>query len=231
VPSYDSLKKLQNDLIRKASGGSLWLAPMTSDVIDAEPFAYSAAVTGPPAVPHKVDLVALPAGYEDVGYLTDDGIAQENEVTESNVTSFQSVTPTRSDITSDVDSVSIVAQETKLLTIGLLTGAALTPASRNATTGTLSIAKPERPVARHYRAFGLAVDGEGEDEFFIGRIYPKLKVTSKAAQNWAKGDDPITWGVTFTAFADATEGYSVRYVFGGLGWRNRLVEMGFTALP
>lgn len=228
MPSYDSLKSLQTDLIRKAGGGSLFLAPMTSSVINAEPFAYHAAVTGPPAVAAYVDLVALPTGYEDIGYLTDDGIAQDNEVTESNVTSWQSVTPTRSDITQDVDSITVVAQETKLLTIGMYTGADLSPTSRNSTTGTVSIPKPERPVARHYRGFGLAVDGEGDDEVFIGRIYPKLKVTGKNAQNWAKGDDPVTWGLTMTAFNDSAAGFSVRYVFGGTGWLNRLEAMGFT---
>jgi len=228
--TYDALKNLQNQLIRKAGGGSLFLADMTAEVWPSEPFAYTAAVEGPPAVPAKLELVEAPVGYEDFGYLTDDGMAHENEVSESNVTSFQSVTPTRSDVTSDVDSLTVTAQETKLLTIGLITGAQLSAGSRNSNTGTLSVAKPERPSARHYRGFALAVDGEGDDQFFIGRIYPKLKVTGKAAQSWAKGDDPITWGVTFTAFYDSTAGYAVRYVFGGMGWRNALADMGFTAL-
>lgn len=230
MPSYDEIKKLQNHLIRKALGGSLFLADMTADVWPSDPFAYTAAVVGPPAEPAKVDLVEMPTGYEDLGYLTDDGIGQENEVSESSTTSWQSTTPTRVDITSDVDSLTVTAQETKLLTIGLLTGAQLSAASRNAVTGTLSIAKPERPSARHYRGFALAVDGEGDDQFFIGRIYPKLKVTGKAAQNYSKGDDPITWGVTMTAFYDSAAGFSTRYVFGGMGWRNALQDMGFTAL-
>jgi hypothetical protein len=230
INTYDDLKNLQNELIRKSLGGSMWLAPFdTADPWPEEPFVYTAAVTGPPAVPASVSLVAKPAGYDDAGYLSDDGIAQSNEVSESDVTSWQSTTPTRSDITSDVDNITIVMQETKLLSIGLYTGANLAADARNATTGTLFVPKPERPSARFYRGFALAVDGEGDDEFFIGRIYPRLKVTGKSDQNYAKGDDPLSWGVTFRAFVDSDLGYSVGYVFGGMGWRNALADMGFTA--
>lgn len=230
MSTYDEISNLQSDLIRKSQGGSLFLAPIASTVIDAEPFVYTPAAVGPPAVPASLGFKPLPEGYGDLGYLTDDGIQFENETTESNVTSWQAVEPTRAEITSDIDSLTVVAQETKLLTIGLYTGASLTPASRNASTGTVSFAKPPRPSAREYRGFAVFIDGEGEDEYIVGRIYPRLKVTNKAPQQWGKSDNAVTWGVTLSARQDSEAGYSCRYVFGGMGWRRDLAKMGFTAL-
>jgi hypothetical protein len=229
VASFDETKSQNPDLIRKALGGAFFLAPITADAVTTLT-TYTAPVTGPPAVPAKIDLTELPVGYEDLGYLSDDGVGFENETSQSDVSSWQSTTPTRSDMISDTDSLTVVAQETKLLTIGLYTGAQLTAASRAANTGEVAIAKPERPSARFYRGIVIAVDGEGEDETFIARFYPRLKVTGKNAQAFGKGDDPIAWGVTFQAFFDASLGYSAKFLFGGTGWKSRLGDMGFTPL-
>lgn len=221
MATYDSLKQQDTSLIRKALGGSFFIAPE-----DADPITNLTSYTaGPPIV---IDLTTLPADWEDLGYTTDDGIGFENETSQSDVSSWQSITPTRSDILTDTDSITVVAQETKLLTIGLYTGAIIAPTALAANTFELGVAKPERPSARFYRGLALAVDGEGDDEFFIGRYYPRLKVTGKVGQKYGKGDDPISYGVTLTAFYDTTAGFSCKYLFGGLGWKDKAAAMGFT---
>lgn len=228
MPSYDSIKEHDNSLIRKALGGSFFLAPESADPIAALT-TYTAPVTGPPAVPAKIDLTALPTNWADLGLLTDDGVGFENEVSQSDVSAWQSYNPVRTDITSDIDTVTVVAEETKLQTLALFTGANILASAPAANTGELSIAKPERPSARFYRGLALAVDGEGDDEWFIARFYPRLKVTGKNGQRYGKGDDPISYGVTMTAFTDATLGYSCRYLYGGSGWKAALAKMGFSA--
>ena len=226
MPSYDSLKSQQTELIRKAQGGSAFIAPVSATTIAPDPFTYTAAVTGPPAVAEKIELTALPTGFEDLGYLTDDGLGFENETSQSDVTSWQSITPTRSDLLTDTDTLAVVAQETKLLTIGLYTGIDTAGVTANVDTATTAMSKPSRPSDRRYRVFAVAVDGEGEDEIFICRYMPNAKVTGKVGQRFGKGDDPISWGVTFTAFTDTTLGYATRYIFGGRGWKSRLTAMG-----
>lgn len=224
MATYDELKQQDTSLIRKALGGSFFIAPD-----DADPIVTLTTYTaGPPVV---VDLTELPDDWEDLGYTTDDGIGFENETSQSDVSSWQSITPTRSDILTDTDSITVVAQETKLLTIGLYTGAIISPTGLTALSGELQVAKPERPSARFYRGLALAVDGEGDDEFFIGRYYPRLKVTGKVGQKFGKGDDPISYGVTLTAFFDSTAGFSCKYLFGGTGWREKATAMGFTFTP
>lgn len=224
MASYDALKNKQTELIRKALDGSAFIGKITDDPI-ASLTTYTA---GPPDV---IDLSPLPTGWDDLGWLTSDGAQFARDVATSEVTSWGSVSPTRTDITSDTTTLTVTAQETKMLTIGLATGADLSAVVPDANTGEVSIAKPTRPSSRYYRVLSLAVDQGDAGEIYIGRFLPRAKVTSYAEQAFAGGDDPITWGITLTGEEDSTLGYSERWLFGGAGWQALLDEMGFTVTP
>lgn len=225
---YEALKNKQTELIRKALDGSVFVGDIAVDAI-ANLTSYHAAVVGPPAVPAYIDLTPLPTGYDDLGWLTNDGAQFSRDVSASEVTSWGSVSPTRTDITSDTTTMSVTAQETKLLTIGLATGADLSGIVPATDTGEISIAKPARPKSKHYRVLSLAVDLADAGEIYIARFLPRAKVSNYAEQSLGGGDDPITWGVTFTGEEDSTLGYSERWIFGGEGWNALLADMGFEA--
>jgi len=174
-----------------------------------------------------VDLLALPAGYEDLGYLSSDGAQFSRDVSSSDVTSWGSVAPTRSDITSDTSTLSVTAQETKLITLNVATGSSLLSTSDNAVTGEVSMSKPARPASKFYRVLSIAVDSGDLGDIYVARFFPRAKVSSFAEQSFSAGDDPISWGVTFTAFEDSNLGYSERWLFGGPGWSGLMTEMGF----
>jgi hypothetical protein len=222
VADYEALKNKQTELIRKSLDGSVFLADSTAAAI-ASLTTYTA---GPPAV---IDLTPLPAEYDDLGWLTGDGAQFSRDVSSSEVTSWGSVSPTRTDITADTTTMTATAQETKLLTIGLATGADLSGITPDAQTGEVSIAKPSRPKSKHYRVLSLAVDQGDAGEIYIARFLPRAKVSGYSEQSFGGGDDPITWGVTFTGEEDSTLGYSERWIFGGAGWQALLTQMGFTA--
>jgi hypothetical protein len=228
VPKYDDLKNKQSELIRKALDGSVFLAPISAAPITTLT-TRAAAVVGPPAVPAHNELTALPADWDDLGWLTDDGAAFSRSVSTSDVTSWGSVSPTRSDVTADTTTLAVTAQETKLLTIGLATGVDMGGITPNATTGEVSIAKPTRPSGRFYRALSVAVDLGDAGEIYIGRFLPRAKVTGFSDQAMGGGDAPITWGVTLTGYEDSDLGYSERWLFGGDGWQALLADMGFGA--
>jgi len=221
VASYDALKNKQTELIRKALDGSAFIGNITDDPIAA----LTMYTAGPPVV---IDLNPLPTGWDDLGWLTSDGAQFARDVATSEVTSWGSVSPTRTDITSDTTTLTVTAQETKLLTIGLATGADLSAVVPDVNTGEVSIAKPTRPSSRYYRVLSLAVDQGDAGEIYLGRFLPRAKVTSYAEQAFSGGDDPITWGVTFTGEEDSDLGYSERWLFGGAGWNAILADMGFT---
>lgn len=226
MPSYEALKNKQTELIRKALDGSVFVADITADPI-ADLTTYTAAVTGPPAVPEKIDLTALPTDWDDLGWLTSDGAQFSRDVSASDVTSWGSVTPTRTDITSDSTTLTVVAQETKLLTIGMATGADLSGVVADTDSGEVKIAKPSRPKSKHYRVLSLAVDQGDAGEIYIARFLPRAKVSNYAEQSFGGGDDPITWGVTLTGEEDSDLGYSEEWLFGGAGWKALLADMGF----
>jgi hypothetical protein len=219
--AYEELKNKQTELIRKALEGSVFLADVTAAPI-ADLTSYTA---GPPVT---IDLAPLPTEWDDLGWLSNDGAAFSRDVSTSDVTSWGSVSPTRSDVTADTSTLTVVAQETKLLTIGLATGADLAAVTPAANTGEVSIEKPARPSSKFYRVLSLAVDLGDAGEIYIGRFMPRAKVTSYAEQSFGGGDDPISWGVTFTGYEDSVLGYSERWIFAGPGWNALLTEMGFT---
>lgn len=175
-----------------------------------------------------INLVPLPSGYGDLGWLSSDGAQFSRDVSTSEVTSWGSVSPTRTDVTSDTTTLTVTAQETKLLTIGLATGADLSNAVAAFQTGEVSIAKPLRPKSKHYRVLSVAVDQGDFGEIYIARFLPRAKVNGYSDQSFGSGDDPVTWGVTMVGEEDSALGYSERWIFGGDGWNALLADMGFT---
>lgn len=173
-----------------------------------------------------ISLRQLPSLWDDLGWLTTDGASHSRDVASSDVTSWGSITPTRTDITSDTTAVAVVAQETKLLTIGLASGVDTSTIVADAETGEVSIAKPTRPRGKYWRVMTLAVDLGDGGEIYIGRFLPRAKVTNYTEQNYGQSDDPISWGVTLTGETDSDLGYSERWLFGGPGWDALLDEMG-----
>jgi hypothetical protein len=213
--SYDTIAELNNALVRKALKGSLFIAPETADPVTADNLF---AVGG--------ELQALPAGYEDGGLTTDDGLRFSRAVEISNITSWQRTTPTRSDKSSDVETVQVDFQELKIPTLEAYTGAdlsAVTPGSN----GAISIQKPAIPTDPYFRLLALAVDLVDGDELVIAYFFPRAKVASYADQAFAKGDNAINWGMTFTTYSDDDLGYSKDLIIGGPGFATLATEMGF----
>jgi hypothetical protein len=175
----------------------------------------------------SVDLAALPTGYEDLGWINTDGVTYGRETEVSDVNSFGSVEPTRSDVTRDTITMSVTAQETKLLTLGLYTGADTTALTATAGTGEFSISKPNIPGFRYYRVLGLYVDRDDDGrEVYVARYMPRARITEWGEQQFTDGDDPIQYNMTFTGYEDSVVGYSHRWIFAGPGWLAQLADMG-----
>lgn len=173
------------------------------------------------------DLLTLPAGWEDLGYLSTDGASLARATDISDVNSFGAREPTRSDITRDVVTMAVTAQETKLLTINLQTGGSVSGVGlANATTGEVSIAKPAIPGFNYWHVLGLFVDSTDYGDIYLGRYMPRARVTEIGDTNYAEGDDPVQVPLTFTGYNDSTLGFSHKWYFGGAGWKALLTDMG-----
>jgi hypothetical protein len=212
--AYSALRDKKNELIRKARDGSVFIAPMSATSL-------TAITTGAGSA-----LVTLPAGWEDLGWVTSDGVGFGRETEQSDVTSFGSLEPTRSDVTSDIITMTVVAQETKLLTIGLYTGVDTTDLEATPVTSELVIPKPSQPAGLHYRVLALFVDEVDEGEVYIARYMPRARITEYGEQAFTSGDEPIAYSLTFTGFEDSTAGFSHQWHFAGPGWKAMLSDMG-----
>jgi len=208
---YKDIRHKQAELIRKALDGSVFIAPLRQAV----PTTLTTYTAGPPVV---IDLTPLPAPWQDIGWVTNDGIQSSVSSESSAITSFGSVSPTRTDVTSESSTVTVAMQETKALTLGLYIGVDWTTLTRTADTLESDIKKALRPTSRVYRLMRISVDENEFGEIYIAQFFPRAKVTGRADMNMAGGDQALTWGVTFTAEEDSTAGYSERWMFGGAGW-------------
>ena len=222
--SYSALANKQAELIRKSLQGSVFLASIDAPKLPSaitdptDKLHVALPVTGTPQIP-----------WDDLGLLSGDGAQFSSDTTSSDVTSWGSFEPTRSDITAENLSLTVLAQETKLSTISLYTGVDLSGVTPATGSGEVSFARPGRPSSRAYQVYSLAVDEGDFGEIYIGRYLPRAKVTGKAEQQFGAGDDPIGWGVTFAGQQDSTLGFAERWFFGGPGWFGLLEKMGFPA--
>lgn len=190
----------------------------------------SPAVTVTTTTPGQaIDLTPLPSGWDDLGWTSSDGVTYGRETEVSDVNSFGSVEPTRSDVTKDTMTMQVVAQETKLLTLGLYTGADVSGLRANATTGEFTISKPAVPGFRYYRVLGVYVDRDDLGrEIYLARYMPRARITEWGEQTYTDGDDPISYNFTFTGFEDSTLGFSHQFLYGGPGWFALLSSMGIS---
>jgi hypothetical protein len=213
MPGYDALHGRKQALIRKARKGSVFVAPTSAGHVEY--------LTDPT----DMLLRPLPIGYRDLGWLNEDGATHTTDTEVSDVTSWGSVTPTRSDIITESVSLAVNAQETNLSTIGLYVGVAES-AIKAAPNGEVRILKPLQPMKQSYHALSLAVDENEAGEIYIARYWPRAEVGEKDDQAFASGDDPVLWPVTLNARPDDEAGYAEAWLFGGPGWFAILDEMG-----
>lgn len=172
------------------------------------------------------DLLFLASQYTDLGHISTDGVSYGRDTEVSDINSFGSVEPTRSDVTSDTMTMQVTCQETKLHTLALYTGSALSGITANQTTGEVKIAKPARPAFMYYRALGLFVDDTDYGEVWMGRYMPRARVTEFGEQAYTSEDDPVQYNVTLTGYEDSVQGFSHCWYFGGPGWKAMLSDMG-----
>jgi hypothetical protein len=218
VATLLDVQKKQTALIRKIQAASVFFAPIATAI----PTTFTAG-TG-------ADLTALPAGWEDIGLVTkDDAYTWGRDVGMSETTSHGYVDPTRRDITSNVSSLAFTAQETKLQTLSIYHNLDLSSVVPTPVTGEVTFNDPLTPGTRYHRVIAVGQDGAGTGTIYVIRVVPRAILSEPGEQTWSD-ENELVYPMTLTATPDTTLGYSIRYVFGGPGWKSQLVSMGFSAV-
>lgn len=205
----------QDENIRKSLQGAAIVAPFSAAAI-------TSITTGA-----ESGLIELPAGYKDVGWLTSDGVTVSSAITTSDITAWGTVYPVRSDITKRTTTIKIVAQETNAVTVGLYSGKATSAMVPDPTTGEVWNELPLIPANIYYRLITIGVDTTDDGEFYVGKFFPRVKVTDLDDQAFADGDDPLLRGLTFTTYPDSVLGYAEAEFIAGPAAVALASQMGF----
>jgi hypothetical protein len=155
-------------------------------------------------------MEAWPAGWEDLGYISDDGITESRDENNESFIPWQETTPIRVEITSSVITFSATLWESNFQTISLF----YRKAAGDMTTdvnGVVSFTEEGKP-ARDLRAFGIDVI----DGVYARRIIlPYAEVTERGDTVY-QSSSLIGYQVTITAYP-GTDGVSARRFFNE-GW-------------
>lgn len=217
--TLEDIDKKQSELIRKVQACALFLGPPTATV----PAKFTTGATG--------TLDALPVTYNPIGLVTkDDAYTWSRSVDLAETTSHGRVDPTRRDIISNVSALAFTAQETSRPVLEAYHNLDLSAITADSTTGEFTFADPLAPATRYPRLIGIGRDGVGASAIYIIRIMPRAILTEPGDQTWSDTDS-LGYPMTFSASPDDVLGYSIRYVFGGPGWKALLTKMGITSGP
>ncbi|WP_109523668.1 MULTISPECIES: phage tail tube protein [Nocardia] len=218
MADFSVLRDLKQSLIRKPLAGAVLLADMATAI----PTAFTTTAAGT-----LVDLAT--AGYASLGHVSKEGAPTFTPETEtSEVESWGLLESARTDIISRNTSIAWTGQETHKANLELYHGRDLSTVEFDATTGETEFTDPTDPSVIYHRAIFIGVDGAGTDTIYVIKVCPKFTVTDVSAQTWSQ-ENAIEYAITGRAKLDEDEGYAVKTVFCGPGWKARALDAGFIA--
>ncbi len=216
---YSDIKSINDQNVRKALRGSLFGAPVSATAVTT--------LTVDGSTPGTPTLQTLPAGYVDFGRLSDAGAVLGSSVTQTDVAGWGSVVPVRSDITANKRTIQVVGLETNKQTLAAYFQTDPSTIIPDGTTGEVIITEPDTPTVYYWRLLALAVDQVAAGEVYLARFFPNASVTNLGNINFDSSKDSVTFDATFTAYRDATLGYSSKFFGAGPGWKSLKTGMGF----
>ncbi|MFD7319227.1 phage tail protein [Streptomyces sp. NPDC059883] len=207
---FTTLADFQTALIRKALRYAIFAADPTTAVV-ANPFDAEGI------------LQTLPTGYLPVGFTTTDGVTFSGDMSNSDVESGQSSSPTRSDVETDIQTAAWVPQETNAAAVALYENLPLSGAGALPDMGTAAWtwSRPLTPPTRYRRLVFIAEDlnkATGKP-IYIVRHMPSALRSAREDETWTRTAE-IARGVTYQAYVDETVGTDSITWIDGPGWRD-----------
>ncbi|MFF4040550.1 phage tail protein [Streptomyces sp. NPDC001816] len=207
---FTTIAELRQSLIRKALRYAIFAADTTVAAVTA-PFDTAGL------------LQTLPAGYLPVGFTTTDGVTFSGDLSNSDVESGQSASPTRSDVETDTATAQWVPQETNAAAVALYENLPLsgTGALPDLGTATWTWSRPKTPPTRYRRLVFIAEDLNKEtgNALYIVRHFPSALRSGREDEQWTRTAE-ISRGVTYQAYLDDEAGTDSITWIDGPGWRD-----------
>jgi hypothetical protein len=197
--TWDALFKGRSDLVRKALYGSVLVQDYTPAV----------ATTFATYNPFDADtglLNALPTGWIDLGYLSEDGIEFGKETEFSDTMAWQSRDKLRSDATSDQDTATLTFLETKPQIEAIYNSLPLNTMPDIGATNYRYV-KPAVPALLFRSLLFIGVDGSADQVEYVVRLWPRVLMTGPDNTTWNASSE-ASWPMAFQPYPDALSGFA-----------------------
>lgn len=174
------------------------------------------------------ELVEIPSGWKSIGLVTPDGMTFGRDTEKDDIPALGHASPVRSDITGVERTVSFTSLEfgrKELLEI--LYGQTLEGVEPEE-GGEIIFDEVDLPIGLERRLLFIGGDGAGDEAWYIGRAFPRVKLADAGEQQWQQ-EGAIEQEFTFDVFNDAELGTPVRHYIGGPGANKHVEALGFDA--
>lgn len=216
MTTIEALKKRHNRTtnVRKGLNAIAFLAPMTTQVPTAITDAGGA-------------LKEIPSEFIPLGLVTTDGMSHSADANNETVEALGYAEAVRTDLTKAPKTVKLTVLEPfRKGTQALVYGIDLSQVKADKTTGEITFDEAAIPALAEYRLLTVMADGPADDEWIVGRCYPRVKLNTIPEEKWA-ASDAVQFDLEFSAFMDEQAGTSCRHYIGGSGAIRHHDAIGF----
>lgn len=212
--TFESIADRKAQLIRKGVRGAVLVGKYGT-----APLVTTLVATG--------GQIELPATYESVGWMTEDGTTKSASRELSQIRGWGGTSFLRQDIKSQNQTIQFAMIEDRKVSRELYDGVNLDAAEVSA-AGELKYEVIDRPPMQYWRAVEIVEDGEGTSVIYLATAYHKVSVGETGDLVQSNGDDPTTRQVTLAAVPDDVTGtLATNFIFGP-GALAYATDMGYT---
>lgn len=205
-------------LVRKIQTSMSFLAPVSVDLPDA-------LTTTTPG--NFIDLKT--AGWIPVGLVTPEGYQFGRDIETDEIFALGHADAVREDIMKVTRSISFNMLETgRKQILRVYHGTDLTGVTPATGTSEIVFDEPAMPENSEWRFLTVGVDGPADEEWIMGRGFPRVKLTGGGEENWQQ-EGGLTHPVTLKPIFDEEYGTAVRHYMGGTAVEKYKDLLGFAA--
>ena len=160
-------------------------------------------------------LTQLPSGYWPVGLMSKDGLTTSVDVSVEEVEALGYVEAVRTDVVKAPKTIKFTALEVYRKNLQqLVYGLDLSQVKADKTTGEVVFNEAPLPLHDEFRLLAIMADGPADNEWLIGRGFPRVKPASIPEEAW-KSEDPVQFELELSVFTDEVLGTPCRHYIGG----------------
>lgn len=171
-------------------------------------------------------LKELPAAWLPVGIVTPEGYTFGTDIEKDEIDALGYASPVRTDIMSVVRSISFTPLEYgRRHMLELTYGQDLSGVTPTA-GGEITFDEVDLPIGQEWRLLIIGDDGPADDNWLLGRGYPRVKLAERSEEQWQK-EGALTQDITLDVFTDQDVGSPVRHYIAGTGAQKNAESLGF----